>query len=239
MKKLVTILSLLSLVVLVGASPTAAQTDLEAKALSLRPDPENPVGENLDVPPAWKVRLDTPDPDVVIGAEESSDIRFVSMTPGWHITTGPRAIFYHPASTARGNFTARAGIQLFPPGDRNEAYGIFVGGKNLEEADLQYVYFLVRRSGEFLIKRRHGEETTVLHEWTANEAINPYEVETEGTVHNVLSIEAGAEEVSFMVNEAEVARMPRSEIDVEGVVGLRINHALNVHVDDFAVELED
>ena len=239
MKKLPTILSLMSLAVLIGAWPAAAQTDLEAKAMSLRHDPQNPVGENMDVPPAWKVRLDTPDPDVVIGAEESSDIRFMTMTPGWHITTGPRAILYHPASTARGNFTARAGIHLFPPGDRNEAYGLFFGGKNLEEANLQYVYFLVRRSGEFLIKRRQGEETEVLHEWTANEAINPYGAETEGTVHNALSIEAGADEVLFMVNDVEVARMPRSGIDVEGVVGLRVNHALNVHVDDFAVELDD
>ncbi|MDX1429253.1 MAG: hypothetical protein R3282_03150 [Rhodothermales bacterium] len=231
---------LLTCLFVLGAASAQAQTELEDKALTMRPDPQNPVGENLKVPPAWKVRLDKPDPDVVIGSEEEgSDIRFVSMTPGWHITTGPRAIYYHPASTAEGEFVARAGIYLFPPGDRNEAYGLFVGGKNLDGAEQRYLYFLVRRSGEFLIKERRGGETEVVHEWTASDAVNPYTEETSGTVKNVLSIDAGEEFVVFRVNDTEVARLPRTELDVDGIVGLRINHALNVHVDDFAVEFPD
>ncbi|MBT8401060.1 MAG: hypothetical protein KJO98_11335 [Rhodothermia bacterium] len=220
--------------------PAQAQSEGARKATSMRPDPKNPAGENLDVPPDWIVRLDKQDPDVVIGREEEgSDIRFVAMTPGWHITTGPRAIYYHPASTAEGNYTARASIYLFPPGERNEAYGLFVGGVDLDSDSQQYLYFLIRRSGEFLVKRRAGDETEVVREWTAHDAINPYTEETKGTVNNVLAVQVGADAVSFLVNDVEVAQLPRSEVEVDGIVGLRINHALNVHVDDFGVEIHD
>ncbi len=234
------VVALVAAFLLVSLAPAQAQSDGAEGAASMRPDPKNPVGENLDVPPDWIVRLDQPDPDVVIGREEEgSDIRFVAMTPGWHITTGPRAIYYHPASTAEGSFTARASIYLFPPGERNEAFGLFIGGVDLDRDTQQYLYFLIRRSGEFLIKRRAGADTEVVREWAAHEAINPYTKETKGTVNNILAVRAGADSVSFLVNDVEVASLPRSEVEVDGIVGLRINHALNLHVDDFGVEMQD
>ncbi len=193
----------------------------------------------METPPGWKVRLDKADPKVVIGNEESADIFFVNMTPGWHITSGPRAIYYHPASTAAGNFRAHTAIYLFPPGERNEAYGLFVGGRNLDSDSQQYVYFVIRRSGEFLIKRRAGESTEVIHNWTAHDAIRPYTAETTGNVHNRLAVDADTESVGFLVNDVEVARLPRTDLAVDGVVGLRINHAMNVHVDDLGVIEKD
>ena len=238
MQKLPIFLVLASTVAFSSAA-TAQDAALVEKALSMRPDPASPVGENFEVPLGWSVRLDRPDDAVTIGSSEESDIFFVSMTPGWHVTTGPRAIFYHPASTAEGRFRARAGIYLFPPGERNEAFGLFVGGKNLDTDNQEYLYFVVRRSGEFLVKKRMGEETEVIHPWTAHESILPYTQSTEGTVHNVLEIVADDDKVSFSVNEAEVASMPRDELDVDGIVGLRVNHALNLHVDDLSVEKLD
>ena len=73
-----------------------------------------------------------------MAAEEpaSGDIRFVNMTPGWHVTTGPRVILYHPAARAEGDFRATATMHLFAPGQRNEAYGLFVEG----EADMVLSY---------------------------------------------------------------------------------------------------
>ncbi len=234
-------LSLCVLFVLLALVPAEGQplVDIEKKARATRPDAQNPVGPNLEVPPGWKVRLDAPDPSATVGKDESFDIRFVTMTPGWHVTTGPRAIFYHPASTAHGEFSARVGLYLFPPGERNEAYGMFFGGKALDGPKQSYTYFLVRRSGEFLIKRRAGEATEVLHPWTKHDAVVPYTAETEGTIYNVLEIKAGSTDVTFLVNGEEVATHPRAGLDMDGVVGLRVNHALNLHVDQLTVEMRD
>ena len=201
------------------------------------PDPNMPEGEDGTTPPSWQVRLDKPMDDVEIGADkETADIWFVNMTPGWHITTGPAAIFYHPMSQAEGTYRAEATIHLFDPGERREAYGMFVGGQNLDGDDVGYDYFLLRNTGEFLIKRRTGGETSVIMDWTAHESVGTFGPETERAIKNMLAVDVGAEDVGFFVNGAEVARMPRSSVHTDGVVGLRINHALNVHVGSLSIE---
>ena len=201
-----------------------------------RPDPQMPEGENLKTPPSWMVRLDRPQDGVVIGDDkEAADIWFVNMTPGWHITTGPAAIFYHPASTAEGAYRAETLIHLFDPKGRNEAFGMFIGGQNLEGDDVAYDYFLIRNNGQFLIKRRAGSETETLHTWTPHDAIQTYGADAESSVPNTLAVEVGGDEAVFFINDAEVARLPAADLHTDGHVGLRINHALNVHVEDFKV----
>ena len=188
-------------------------------------------------PPFWNVRLDQPDPAVSIGADdEEDDIYFVSMTPGWHIATGPPGIFYHPASTAAGAFTAHATIHLFDPGDRNEAFGLFVRGMDLESANLTYDYFVIRNSGEFLIKRRIGSETKFVQDWTASPAIQRYMDPAVSSVQNDLRIRVNRADVVFSINEVDVATLPAADVRTEGIVGLRVNHGLNLHVFDLAVE---
>lgn len=230
----------LSLVLVVALVISAsAQDTADTDPAGVPPDPATPQGENLAVPEGWAFRLDRPNPDVhlVADAEAGHDqIFFVNMTPGWHITTGPAAILYHPALSASGNFRAETAIYLFAPGERNEAFGLFIGGTNLGGDNQSYLYFLLRKTGEFLIKRRDGAETSDVQGWTAHSSIKPYTSETEGSIENVLAIEAGPDVLTFLVNGEEVATVPRNEHPVDGLVGLRINHALNVHVSDLKVE---
>jgi hypothetical protein len=207
-----------------------------------RPDPLTPDGENMQTPRSWVVRFDAPhghgdhaDHSPTVGADSTADVFFVNMTPGWHVTTGPAAIFYHPASTAEGAYRAETLIHLFDPEGRNEAYGLFFGGRDLDSDAISYDYFVLRNSGEFLVKRRTGAETTELIPWTAHDAIATFGPESEWSVPNTLAVEAGAEEVVFFVNDAEVARLPRAEVQTDGVVGLRFNHHTNVHVETLAV----
>ena len=208
---------------------------VESSALT-RPDPNAPSGEENAVPENWIVRLDRPSEDVTIGADaETADIFFVNMTPGWHITSGPSAIYYHPASTASGTYTAKAGIHLFDPGERTEAFGLFVGGANLDADDQVYDYFLIRNSGEYLIKRRTGSETELIQDWTPHESILRYTAESESSVLNELSVDVRENEVGFGINGEEVAAVPVSDIRTDGVVGLRVNHALNLHVSNLEV----
>ena len=212
------------------AGPVAAQHQH-----AQRPDPQNPEGENGKTPPTWKVRLDRPDADAVIGADDEADIFFVNMTPGWHITTEPAAIFYHPASTAEGSYRAETTIHLFDPKGRNEAFGLLLGGRNLDGTDASYDYFLIRNNGQFLIKRRTGGDTSVIQDWTPSEAITTFGADSGSSVSNTLAVEVG-DEVGFFINGTEVVRLPRAAVHTDGLVGLRINHALNVHVSDLSVK---
>ncbi|MCY4000882.1 MAG: hypothetical protein OXF84_08780 [Bacteroidetes bacterium] len=216
---------LLALIVMAYPLATIAQVD-----------PSVADGENLMVPESWKVRLDHSSPDAVIGAvPDSVDIFFVNMTPGWHITTGPAAIFYHPDLMAEGNYVLESILHLFDPGSRREAFGIFMGGHDLEGDEIMYDYFLLRNSGEFLIKRRTGSETSLIQDWTASDSIVTFGPETESSVKNHLRVDVLSDTVTFSVNGTEVASAPRDQVMTDGVAGLRINHALNVHVSDLKV----
>lgn len=180
----------------------------------------------LTRPPDWVVRFDRPTAD--------SAIYFVDMPPGWHITTGPAAILYHPDHVAKGSFRLESEVFLFP-GERAEGFGVFFGGTDLAGTGQGYTYFLLRKDGQFLVKERRGEETTTLIPWTASAAIVPHDG-SEGTAKNVLEVQVGPADVGFFVNGQEVGRLERSGLQVDGVFGLRINHRLNVHVTSLSVE---
>ncbi len=184
-------------------------------------------------PDGWVVRVDGPAAaDRATGASSAKDIAFVTMKPGWHITTGPAAILYNPTQTAAGRFHVTSETFLFDPGVRREAYGILIGGRNLAGADQAYTYFVIRRTGEFLIKRRSGAKTTTVKDWTSHPAIARYDEgkPDQRSVKNVLEVRVDRETTGFFVNTSEVARLPTSDIDTDGIVGLRVNHLLNIHV---------
>ncbi len=179
-------------------------------------------------PADFKVRYDEPGPD-------STTLVFVTMAPGWHVTTGPSVILWNPATTAKGNFKAETTINLFKPGGGHaEGFGIFVGGTNLEAASEGYTYFLVRNDGKYLIKQRVGADTKDVVPWTASPAIKLFDGSAT-SVGNTLTVVAGATNVDFLINGTKVASQPRAAIAIDGVVGLRVNHMLNVHVASLAV----
>jgi len=183
------------------------------------------AGQDFERPADWKVRFDNP------GATEADLEMFVEMPPGWHVTSGPAAIFWAPANTASGDFRAEMEVFLFDPQGRREAFGIFVGGENLEGPGQEYTYFLLRDGGQYIIKRREGSQAPTVRAWTDHEAINGYaDRGDDASAKNVLTIEARGDTVTFLVNDAQVAQLRRSEVPVDGIYGFRVNHALNVHI---------
>jgi hypothetical protein len=182
-------------------------------------------GQDLQRPDGWHVRFDHAD------ATEADLEMFVAMPPGWHVTTGPAGTFWSPENTASGDFRIEMEVFLFDPGTRREAFGLFVGGQDLDGDAQEYSYFLLRNGGEYIVKRRQGADAPTLRPWTRHEAIlNWADRGGDASVKNVLAIEAHGGEVALMVNGAEVARMPRSEFPVDGIFGFRVNHGLNLHV---------
>ena len=109
-----------------------------------------------------------------------------------------------------------------------------MGGSDLAGEGQQYLYFLLRRSGEFLIKLRNGSETEDVVSWTAHEAINAWSADADPTA-NVLGIQTEGDTISFMVNDQAVHSQEKGDLPTEGGVGFRVNHALNLHISTFDV----
>ncbi|HEU4453711.1 MAG TPA: hypothetical protein VFR81_11660 [Longimicrobium sp.] len=151
------------------------------------------------------------------------------------MTTGPHSILWDasagelaPPYTVRATLTKR-------DGRLHEGVGLIFGGSGLEgpESGQVYSYFLVRGDGSYLVKRRQGAETPVVRDWTAHPAIRR---DAEGGGRpNELEVRVGEADVAFLVNGAEVARVPASELSVRGRAGVRAAHDVTLGVSGFAV----
>jgi len=172
----------------------------------------------------WELRLDRGDDPYPV-------LSFMPMGDGVHATTGGRggAIFWS-GNTNSGDYTISASFTQTEPSNHPNAYGLFFGGSNLSADNQQYTYFVLRESGEYLIKKRMGSETPDVVAWTPHEAIT--QLDAQGRSTNVLSVEVGGDQVRFLVNGTEVSSQPRSAVDTDGITGLRVNHQLNVHIDE-------
>lgn len=212
---------------------TAASEPVRTTAAPMNDsDPDKMVANGGISVPGWTARLD---PRAVTQGRTLADVKLYTMGSGQHITGGPAAIYWNPASTrSGGNYTASASFTQMKPATHAEGYGLFIGGQNLNAANQSYVYFLVRQDGKFLINHRASDtEVHKLRDWTANPAIRMLDASGKST--NALSIALAADAVSFRVNGTEVHSLPRNSVGTSGVVGLRVNHNLDVHVDGFTV----
>ncbi len=181
--------------------------------------------QDLVRPAGWMTRFDHE------GMSEADLDMFAEMPPGWHVTSGPAGIYWTASNEITGDFRLEMEVFQFDPEGRREAFGLFLGGRDLQGPNQEYTYFLLRDGGQFLIKRREGTETPTHKPWTDHDAIRSYaDRGGEASIKNVLMVEARSEDIRFFVNGSEVARLPRSELNVDGVFGFRVNHALNLHI---------
>ena len=188
-----------------------------------------PKIENGGVFPAgWAARPDE--------GGKLTEVSLVSMAPGWHVVTATSGIMYRSQDQASGKYEASTKLHLFAGGGaREEAFGLFIGGKDLAGPGQRYTYFLIRGDGTFKIKRRNGASATdVTKDWTPSAAI--VKVGAEGSVANELLVVVGKDKVSFRVNGQEVYSAPAAGVDTDGIVGLRVNHNLSLHVESLGVK---
>ena len=180
------------------------------------------------VPAGWAIRLDDKDQ----GRYTANDISFMAMGGGFHITSGPAAI-YPGADLPNGDFVLEATFNQNEAPSHPEAYGLFFGGRDLDKSDQQtYVYFLVRGNGQYLINHRAGRDVHKIVDWTSSPAIKSQDAGGKAT--NQLTIRAGADSVRFIANGQQLAAISRQEItNTGGKAGLRVNHNLNVLVTGF------
>ena len=209
----------LTLSLLLPAAATAQQDHDHGPAMKIEGGGVFPAG--------WQVRPDE--------GGTLAEVKIDAMAPGWHMTTAASGIMYRPADVASGSYDVSAKLHLFPEGPgHQEAYGLFIGGRDLAGAGQRYTYFLLRGDGTWKVKRRSGAATTdVTADWRAHPAI--IKESPSGPVANVLLVSVAQGKVRFLVNGQEVWSAPSASVDAEGVAGLRLNHNLGMHVESLVV----
>ncbi|HVF41315.1 MAG TPA: hypothetical protein VM939_15530 [Gemmatimonadaceae bacterium] len=197
-----------------GAAATAAPATTTADAS----DPDANVG-GTGLPAGMTGRTDRADAPIT-GA------KYVKSGDTWEVTTGPAHIAYDATKTARGNYTASATIEQLETPQHPEAFGLFIGGRDLDQPTQTYTYFLVRGNGEVLVKVREGDKTRDVIKWTANKDVPKADASGKGSY--ALSAQVTGDAVKFMVNGKQVASVSKAGLPTDGIAGLRINHNLHV-----------
>lgn len=214
--------ALLTAILTTGAAPSAG-----AQAGN-QPHRDHVVQEGGTLPPGWSARPD--------GKGDIKNIKFVVMEPGYHLTLGPATILYREEDRVSGPFHTLATFHKMNKLEHPEGFGLLFGGQGLDGKDQKYTYFLARDDGTYLIKRREGEKTAELTSgWTAHPAVK--KADAQGKATNLLEIDAKEDptRVSFKVNGQTVHTTRARSVDLKGIVGLRVNHNLDVHIQGFEV----
>jgi hypothetical protein len=184
-------------------------------------------------PKGWKYRSDhsseASDPDAP-GA-----IKFTATGSGFHAVSPMAAIYWNPANTIAGNYTLKGTFKLIKSSGYDEYYGLIFGGSGLDGASQGYLYFMVTDDGTYLIKRREGSSTEGVSPKTPSPAVK--RPEASGSATNALEVRVMADKITFVINGTVVSTLPKTgpAAKTDGIYGMRINHQLDVQIDNFNV----
>jgi hypothetical protein len=114
-------------------------------------------------------------------------------------------------------------------------YGLVFGGEELGAAKQRYIYFLVAQDGTLIIRQRTGENVQDVHRAMHSAVRRPG---ADGMSTNALEVRVAGGQISYVVNGMVVHTTPKTGLtaQTDGIVGVRINHVLDVQVDAFQVQ---
>ena len=181
-------------------------------------------------PQGWKVRIDrsqnAQDPD------NTPSLVFKPMGKGLHVKGGPAGTFWNGTS-ATGNYTLKATFNLQEPSNHTNYYGLVFGGSSLEGPSQAYAYFVIAQNGTFLVRQRRGEEVTDVVNRQSNAAVR--KPGANGQSSNALEVRVNGDTVSYVVNGTVVHTGAKGGLKTDGLVGVRVNHVLDVEFEGFEV----
>lgn len=222
--------TILTLALVAAASPLGAQAAQQAAKDN---DPTHKVAGGISAA-GWQGRID---PQAERRGMKLDDAKFASMGSGYHVTSGPAAIYWNPKDVARGSYTVSASFTQTKAPMHPEAYGLFIGGSNLSDSTQSYVYFETRGDGKYLINHRAGNDVHKIVDWTETDATNKQDAAGKST--NELAIRVRPDSVDFLANGKVVKAFSKAEMHnfaAEGQTGIRVNHNLDVHIGKFEVK---
>lgn len=210
-----------------GDQATAEQDTTTAQNVAAG-DSAAPAQDSVTLPPQWRMRIDP--------GRRPAPVTMTAAGEGFQLNTGRGSgIFWNPTDTAMGTYEVTADLrQVNAQEGHAEAYGIVFGGSNMDAENHSYYYFVIRGTGEYMVRHRAGNDVHTIADWTAHPSIR--KVNASGNAANELVVRVGSDSVRFLVNGTQVQAYGKEQMrDTNGQVGLRANHRTELHVDRFDV----
>jgi hypothetical protein len=193
-------------------------------------DPDRAVsGAGIQVK-GWQGRTDRSE-------QKISDVKFVEMGTGFHLTGGPHAIVWNNDHVASGEYTVKARITktTHSASTHEESYGVFIGGSDLRGPKQNYLYCVVFGTGNVMVRHRDGGDTHTLLGKTSNPAAA---VMGDAGASDEVALWVRNGRVGCSVNGIEVFSSaaedmvgPGKLVSTDGMFGLRASHNLDLHIE--------
>lgn len=210
-----------------GNNADVASADSAATPPAMASADPDAVTQGGGVPGGYMGQVDPPR-----AGSDAADINKAEYTVSdgrWEVRTGPAHVVWAAGDTASGNYTVTATLDQLENPAHPEAYGLIIGGSGLDNLmDQTYTYFIVRHTGEYMVRVREGATTRTVSDWTKSPAV-PVTGE-DGKASYKLTAKVDADSVHFLVNDQQATAVARSTVPTDGIFGLRINHSLHVLV---------
>jgi hypothetical protein len=200
-------------------------------------DPDKKVAGGGITAKGWQGKIDA-------GATKSggtiNDSKFAAMGGGFHVQTGPAALYWNPANTAKGDYTVKASFkESANKADHPHPYGIFIGGSKLDTDTPSVLYCAAYGNGTVLVRGFSGGKVFTPVRRAPNDAAK--KADASGTVTQDIAWSVKGDKAECMVNGAVVASLNKADIvgpdkldSTDGVYGLRIAHNIDVMVTGLA-----
>ncbi len=179
-----------------GSADSAAAGGSAATASGGESDPTRNVDGAAGLPAGYQGAPDR-------AGTALSGARYTAGGDGtWEVQTGPAHVTWAPRDSASGRFAVRARFEQLEAPQHAEAFGLFVGGRDLDAAGRRYTYFVVRGTGEYLVRVREGEQTRDVQGWTAAPAVPKQDAQGRATYD--LVIRTDGDSTYFLVGNSPV-----------------------------------
>jgi hypothetical protein len=158
-----------------------------------------------------------------------------------HFAIGPAAVYWNPATTASGDFTAKATFHETKVNPEHpHPAGVFIGGSGLGGDQQRLMYCTAYGTGEFLVRLFNGANVVTLVKRMPHDAV--HKAGADGGVTNEVGWTVKGGRAECVINGTVVAGFDKAEIvaddklaSTDGIVGLRFSHNMDVAVSNFGV----
>lgn len=207
------------------AAPTAAAT---ATGAAMSGDADRSVAGGGIAVAGWQGKVDKAGASI-------NDSRFATANGGGiDVKTGPAGIFWNAANTASGNYEVKATFtEQKQNADHPHAYGLFIGGSDLDTDSQAYAYCIAYGDGTYSVKYFNGAKVTNVVNREQSAAVR--KADASGQVTNEVGWRVRDGSASCLINGQAVKTWPASQLtgagklkSLDGTYGVRVSHNIDV-----------
>ena len=171
------------------------------------------------------------------------DSKFAPEGNGFRVITGPPALYWNPANTAKGDYSVKATFTEPKQTYKHpHPFGVFIGGSNLDSGTPNALYCTAYRDGTYIIRGfSGGRRFDIVRRPAPHEAVKKAAGPDSEVVQEVTWNVRG-DKVECVINGTTVWSGTKADVtgdgklpSTDGIAGIRVSHNSDAVITNFAV----